>query len=49
MQTGQELAAFFNAIVGVVGEDTVEIEVVKITHDTLKLDLCLSVQIDDFL
>jgi hypothetical protein len=49
VQAGQELATLFDAIVGVVGEDTVEIEVVKITHDTLELDLRLSVQVDYFL
>jgi hypothetical protein len=49
VQAGKELAAFFDAIVGVVGEDAVEVEVVKITHDTFKLDLRLRVQIDDFL
>jgi hypothetical protein len=49
VQAGKELAAFFDTIVGVVGEDAVEVEVVEITHDTFELNLRLSVQINDFL
>lgn len=49
VQAGQELATFLNAIVGIVSEDAVEVEVVKITHDTFELDLRLRVQIDYFL
>jgi hypothetical protein len=49
VQAGKELAAFFNTIVGVVCEDAVEIQVVEITHYTFELNLCLRVQIDDFL
>jgi len=49
VQAGQELATFLNAIVGIVSEDAVEVEVVKITHDTFELDLSLRVQIDYFL
>lgn len=31
------------------GEDSVEVEVVEITHDAFELDLRFRVQIDDFL
>lgn len=49
VQASKELAAFVDAIVCVVGKDTVEVQVVEIAHDALQLNLSLGIQINDIL
>lgn len=49
VQASKELAAFVDAIVCIVGKDTVEVQVVEIAHDALQLNLSLGIQINDVL